>query len=81
MAGMSSRFLFSERPGKDNTNDTRTEQDRRKDDLREGRVGQGAGWSEERRGTEALQAAEKAHTAKNEAETNKELDAATAKLS
>ncbi len=34
-------------------------------------------WSEEGCGTEAYQAAEKANTAKNDAETNKELDAAT----
>src|SRR5690606_13054781 len=32
---------------KDKSNDSRTDQDRREDDLREGRMGQGARWSEE----------------------------------
>ena len=40
-------------------------------------MGQGAPWSEEGCALKHYQAAEKANTAKNDAETNKELDAAT----
>lgn len=50
---MSARFLFSERPGQEISNTTRTVQDCREDDLYEGRVGQSARWSEEGLGTDA----------------------------
>ncbi|TCS59027.1 hypothetical protein EDD52_12357 [Primorskyibacter sedentarius] len=73
---MSARFLFSERRGKDNSNDSRTEQDCREDDLREGHLGQGPAGPKKDTALKHYQAAEKAHTAKNDAETNKELDAA-----
>jgi hypothetical protein len=74
---MSARFLFSERPGKDNP--MTPEQTKTAEKMKSVK----AAWDKAPSGPKKdaalkhYQAAEKAHTARNDADTNKELDAAT----